>query len=112
MKQGKMGNGMNMASMMKQAQKMQSTMNKLQEDLEKREYVASSGGGACTVTVTGANTITRLDIKPEVVDVDDIEMLQDLIMAAANEALKIADETSANEMKKVTGGLGLPGGIF
>ena len=112
MKPGKMGGGMNMANMLKQAQKMQSTMNQLQEELEKREYTASSGGGMVTVTVAGANNIVKLDIKPEVVDPDDIEMLQDLIMTAANEALKVADETSAAEMKKVTGGIGIPGGMF
>lgn len=112
MKPGKMGGGMNMSNMLKQAQKMQANMTKLQAELEKKEYVASSGGGVVTVTVTGASNITKLDIKPEVVDPDDIEMLSDLIMAAANEALKVADETSANEMKKVTGGMGLPGGMF
>lgn len=112
MKPGKMGGGMNMAAMLKQAQKMQANMNKVQDELEKREYFASSGGGACKVTVTGANTITKLELDPQVVDADDIEMLTDLIMAAANEALKIADETSAAEMKKVTGGMGMPGGMF
>ncbi|MFI3115480.1 MAG: YbaB/EbfC family nucleoid-associated protein [Clostridia bacterium] len=113
MKQGRMnGGGMNMAGMLKQAQKMQANIAKLQEELEKREYTSSSGGGMVTVTVTGANTITKLDIKPEVVDPDDIEMLQDLIMTAANEALSVADETSASEMKKITGGVGLPGGLI
>ncbi len=112
-KGGFSGGGMgNMSNMIKQAQKMQSNIKKLQEELEKREYTASSGGGAVTVTVTGANTITKLDIKPEVVDASDIEMLTDLIMTAANEALKVADETSAKEMQKVTGGMGIPGGLF
>lgn len=113
MKKNGFGGGMgNMSSMLKQAQKMQSNIKALQVELEKREYTASSGGGAVTVTVTGANTITKLDIKPEVVDATDIEMLTDLVMTAANEALKVADETSAAEMQKITGGAGLPGGMF
>lgn len=114
MKPGRMngGGGMNMANMLKQAQKMQANMAKLQTELEKREYTASSGGGMVVVTVAGANNIVKLDIKPEVVDANDIEMLQDLIITAANEALKVADETSAAEMKKITGSVGLPNGLF
>lgn len=107
-----MGGMGNMSNMLKQAQKMQNDIRSLQGELEKREYTASSGGGAVTVTVTGANVITKLDIKPEVVDATDIEMLTDLIMTATNEALKVADDTSSAEMSKVTGGTNLPGGLF
>jgi nucleoid-associated protein EbfC len=101
--------GMNMASLMKQAQKMQQDMAKLQEDLANREYSASAGGGAVTATVRGTNELISLAINPEVVDPEDMEILQDLIMAAVNEALRTASETSASEMQKVTGGASLPG---
>lgn len=102
----------NMNNMMKQAQKMQKEMMKLQEEIEQRTVEASSGGGAVTVTVSGKKDVRSIVIQPEVVDPDDIEMLQDLIMAAINEAIRQADEMVAKEMSKLTGGLNLPGGLF
>ncbi len=104
------GGGMpNMNAMMKQAQKMQKDMARVQEELEQREFETSAGGGAVTVKVSGKKEIVDIQIKPEVVDADDVEMLQDLIMAAVNEAIRIADETVAREMSKLTGGMNLPG---
>ncbi len=111
---GGMGGNMNMQAMIKQAQKMQAEMMKAQEELASKEYSATSGGGAVTAVVKGSNELTSLVIKPEVVDPDDIEMLQDLIIAAINEALRVADEESAAQMKKATGSGKLPGmsGLF
>lgn len=103
------GGGMNMNAMIKKAQKLQADMMRAQEELANKEYSATSGGGAVTATVKGTTTLSSLVIKPEVVDPDDIEMLQDLILAAVNEALRTADEESESEMKKATGGVGLPG---
>lgn len=102
----------NMGNMMKQAQKMQKEMMKLQEEIEQRTMEASAGGGAITVVITGKKEIKSIEIKPEVVDPDDVEMLQDLIMAAVNEAIRQADDMAAREMSKLTGGLNLPGGLF
>ena len=102
----------NMNNMMKQAQKMQREMMKLQEEIEQRTVEASAGGGAVTVVVSGKKDVKSIIIKPEVVDPDDIEMLQDLVMAAINEAIRQADEMVAKEMSKLTGGLNLPGGLF
>ncbi|MCK9216475.1 MAG: YbaB/EbfC family nucleoid-associated protein [Firmicutes bacterium] len=102
----------NMGNMMKQAQKMQREMLKLQEEIEQRTVEASSGGGAVNVVVSGKKDVRSITIEPEVVDPDDIEMLQDLIMAAINEAIRKADEMVAQEMSKLTGGLNLPGGLF
>ncbi|HCA28795.1 MAG TPA: YbaB/EbfC family nucleoid-associated protein [Ruminococcaceae bacterium] len=99
----------NMQSMLKQAQKMQEDMAALQEALDAREYSASSGGGAVTATVTGKHNITKLEIKPEVVDPEDVEMLADLVMAAVNEAIRQAAENSEAEMSKISGGLSMPG---
>ena len=79
------------------------------EELDKREYSASAGGGAVTATVTGKHIVTALEIKPEVVDPDDVEMLSDLVMAAVNEAIRKADESTQAEMAKISGGLSLPG---
>jgi nucleoid-associated protein EbfC len=106
-----MGGGGNMANLMKQAQKMQKDMAKLQEELEQRTVEASAGGGAITVIATGKKEIKEINIKPEVVDPDDVEMLQDLILAAVNEAIRKADEMVNGEMGKITGGLGggMPG---
>ncbi|NLN48412.1 MAG: YbaB/EbfC family nucleoid-associated protein [Clostridiales bacterium] len=102
----------NMGNMMKQAQKMQKEMMKLQEEIEQRTVEASAGGGAVTVVITGKKEIKSIEIKPEAVDPDDVEMLQDLIMAAVNEAIRQADDMAAREMSKLTGGLNLPGGLF
>lgn len=102
----------NMNNMIKQAQKMQKDMMKVQEELEQRQIETSAGGGAVTVVVTGKKELVSINIKPEVVDPEDVEMLQDLILAAVNEAIRKAEEMVSNEMSKLTGGLGLPGGLF
>jgi len=104
-----MGGMPNMNAMMKQAQKMQKQMAEMQEELEKKEFETSAGGGAVSVKVNGKKELIDIQIKPEVVDPDDVEMLQDLILAATNEALRTADETVSREMGKLTGGLNLPG---
>ena len=102
------GGGMpgNMSNLMKQAQRMQRQMEESQKELEVKEFTAKSGGGAVEVTVTGKKEITKVKLSEEVVDPDDIEMLEDLVMAAVNEALRMADEASAEVMNKMTGGLG------
>ena len=102
------GGGMpgNMSNLMKQAQRMQRQMEESQKELETKEFVAKAGGGAVEVTVTGKKEIPRVKLSEEVVDPDDIEMLEDLVMAAANEALRMADEANAEIMNKMTGGLG------
>lgn len=105
---GGMGGGINM-NMIKQAQKMQQDMVKMQEEMENKEYSASSGGGAVEATVNGKNKLLGIHIDPEVVSAEDTEMLEDLILAAVNEAMRKAEESSAEEMKKITGGLNLPG---
>lgn len=113
MAKGFSGGGMNnMNNMIKQAQKMQKEMMKIQEELEQRQIETSAGGGAITVVVTGKKELVSINIKPEVVDPDDVEMLQDLILAAVNEAIRKAEEMVSSEMGKLTGGLGLPGGLF
>ena len=106
MKPGKMpmGGGLNMNALMKQAQKMQADVAKLQEELNEKEYTATAGGGAVSATVKG-KTLSALSIQPEVVDPEDIDMLADLIMAAVNSAMQEADETYNREMQKVTGGM-------
>ncbi|HHU69910.1 MAG TPA: YbaB/EbfC family nucleoid-associated protein [Thermoanaerobacterales bacterium] len=101
--------GMNMGKMMKQVQKMQDQMQKLQEELEERTVEATVGGGVVSVTVNGQKELKEIKISPEAVDPDDIEMLQDLIIAAVNEALNKADEMVASEMQKITGGMKIPG---
>ena len=105
---GGMGGGMNM-NMIKQAQKMQQDMLKMQEELEERTYTAASGGGAVEATVNGKNKVMGITISPDVCDPDDTEMLQDLILAAINEAMREAEEATATEMKKITGGMSIPG---
>ena len=99
----------NMQSMLRQAQKMQEDMAKLPEELDAREYTARSGGGAVTAVVDGKHRLKTLEIQPEVVDPEDTEMLADLVIAAVNEAVRQAAETSEAEMSKVTGGMNLPG---
>ncbi len=106
---GRAGGMGNMNQVLKQAQKMQEDMAKKQEELQEQTVEASSGGGAVTVVVNGSKEIQELKIKPEVVDVEDIDMLQDLIIAAINEAMRKADELASSELGKITGGLNIPG---
>ena len=101
-----MGMPGNMNNLMKQAQKMQRQMEENQKALEEKEFTATAGGGAVEVTVTGKKEVTKVKLDPEAVDPDDVEMLEDLIMAATNEALRKAEEASAANMAKLTGGLG------
>ena len=96
----------NMANLMKQAQKMQRQMEEQQKDMETKEFTATAGGGAVEITVSGAREILKVKLAEEVVDPDDIEMLEDLIVAATNEALRKVEEASASAMSKLTGGLG------
>ncbi len=105
---GMMGGGQ-MQQMMRQAQKLQQQMAETQEALEAREFEASAGGGIVTAKVNGKKELTALDIKPEAIDPDDVELLQDMVMAAVNEALRQASETVEREMGKLTGGMNLPG---
>ena len=106
-----MGGGMNMQSMMAQAQKMQQNMVKMQEEFEQKEFEATAGGGVVKAVVTGAKRLKSVTIADEVVDPDDIETLQDLVVAAVNEALNTANAEYEQEMGKVTGGMNL-GGMF
>ena len=99
----------NMQSMIKQAQQMQEEMGKLQEELDVREYTAAAGGGAVTAVVDGKHIVKKLEIKPEVVDPEDVDMLADLVMAAVNEAIRTVEDTTAAEMEKITGSLQVPG---
>ena len=100
--------GGNMQQMLKQAQRMQANIAKLQEELEAREYEASAGGGMVNVRANGKKELLSIEIKPEAVDPDDVEMLQDLVLAPVNEVLRKVEETSSAEMGKITGGLNLP----
>ncbi len=104
---GAMG-GNNMNNMIRQAQKMQQDMMKAQEELESKTYEAGAGGGAVTATVSGRKELVSIAIDPAAVDPDDVEMLQDLIVAAVNEALRKAGDDAASQMSKLTGGLNLP----
>nr|WP_330367331.1 YbaB/EbfC family nucleoid-associated protein [Paeniclostridium sordellii] len=99
----------NMNQILKQAQKMQSDMQKMQEELESKELETSVGGGAVTVKVNGKKEVVDIQIKPEVVDPDDIEMLQDLVLSAVNEALRSVDDMQSSQMNKLTGGMNIPG---
>ena len=102
-----MGGGMNM-NMLKQAQKMQQDMLKMQQELQEKEYQAAAGGGVVSATVNGKHELKALVIDPEAVDPDDVEMLQDMIVAAVNEAMRAADSDAAATMQKLTGGMGIP----
>ncbi|MDI9521152.1 MAG: YbaB/EbfC family nucleoid-associated protein [Bacillota bacterium] len=102
---GGMGGG-NMQQLMRQAQKMQEQLAKTQEELDVKEYEASSGGGMVSCTVNGKRELVKLTIKPEAVDPDDVEMLEDLITAAVNEALRLGEETREKAMASITGGMG------
>ena len=106
-----MPGGMNQAAMMKQAQKMQQEMLRMQEELETKTYSATTGGGMVTATVNGKHEVLDLKINPEAVDPDDVEMLQDMVIAAVNEAMRTADAEASNNMSRLTGGLNL-GGLF
>ena len=107
---GGMG-GMNQAAMIKQAQKMQQEMLRMQQEQEAKTFTAASGGGMVSATVNGKHELLNLEIKPEAVDPDDVEMLQDMVIAAVNEAMRAADTDAANNMSRLTGGLNL-GGLF
>jgi len=102
-------NQQNMNAMIKQAQKMQDQITRLQDDIEAREFSASVGGGNVEVVLTGKKTIKSLTIKPECVDPEDVEMLQDLVIAAINEAVSNIEKTTEEEMSAITGGVSLPG---
>ena len=105
-----MGGGpQNMNAMIKQAQKMQEDMEALQADLDEREYDVSAGGGVVSLKINGKREILSIDIKPEIVDPDDIETLSDILVAAVNEAIKRVDDTNNAEMAKITGNMGMPG---
>ena len=106
-----MPGGMNQAAMLKQAQKMQQDMLRMQEEMENKTYTATAGGGMVSATVNGKHEVLALEIKPDAVDPDDVEMLQDMVIAAVNEAMRTADADAANNMSRLTGGLNL-GGMF
>ena len=108
---GGMPGGMNQAAMMKQAQKMQQELLRMQEERETKTYTAKAGGGMVAATVNGKHELMNLEINPEAVDPDDVDMLQDMIIAAVNEAMRTADAEAANNMSRLTGGLNL-GGLF
>lgn len=107
--QGYGGGPGNMQQMIRQAQKIQEDMEKKSEELELLETTITSGGGAVEIVITGKKVIKSLTIKPEVVDPEDIEMLQDLIIAAVNEAVRTVEEAANKEMEKISGGLNVPG---
>lgn len=109
MAKGRMSGMGNMGSMMKQVQKMQQEMARLQGELEEKTVESSAGGGVVTVVATGKKELKSISIKPEAVDPDDVEMLEDLVLAAVNEALRKAEQMVAEEMSKITGGLNIPG---
>ena len=104
---GGYGGGMNQSAMLKQAQKMQQEMLRVQQEMEAKTYSAASGGGMVTAVVSGKRELVSLTIKPEAVDPDDVEMLQDMVVAAVNEALRAAESDAAAGMSKLTGGLNL-----
>ena len=106
-----MPGGMNQMAMMKQAQKMQQELLRMQEEQENKTYSATTGGGMVTASVNGKHEVVDLQINPEAVDPDDVEMLQDMVIAAVNEAMRAADADAANNMSRLTGGLNL-GGLF
>lgn len=103
-----MGGG-SMSKMLKQAKQMQEQIAKMQEELEQKEIESSSGGGAITVTITGKQMVTALKINPDAVDLEDIELLEDMIIAAINEGIKKSQEMVSTEMARITGGLNIPG---
>ena len=108
---GSMGGGANQAAQMRQLQAMQAEMEKVQEEIDAREFETTAGGGAVAVRVNGKKEVLSIKIDPDVMDKEDPEMLEDLILVAINEGLRQAEETSQAEMGKLTGGLGLPPGL-
>ena len=110
--QGMGGGPQNMNAMIRQAQKMQEDMAALQEELDAREYTVTAGGGMVTVVINGQKEILSIDIKPEIVDPDDIETLTDILTAGVNEAIKRVEITNAEEMSKITGAMGSMPGLF
>ena len=106
-----MPGGMNQASMIKQAQKMQQEMLRMQAEQEAKTFTAKAGGGMVSATVNGKHELVSMEINPEAVDPEDVEMLQDMVIAAVNEAMRAADNEAANNMSRLTGGLNL-GGLF
>ncbi len=104
-----MGMGGNMNNMIKQAQKMQQNMLKMQEEIEQTEFEATAGGGVISVKMSGKKELTEVKIKPEAVDPDDVEMLEDLILTAVNDAIKQVENASTSKMSSLTGGLNIPG---
>jgi len=107
--QGMGGGPQNMNAMIKQAQKMQEDMENLQAELDEREYDISAGGGMVNLKINGKREIVAIDIKPEIVDPDDIETLSDILIAAITEGIKRVDDTNSAEMSKITGNMGMPG---
>lgn len=107
--QGMGGGPQNMNAMIRQAQKMQEDMKKKQEELEQMVFTTTSGGGMVEVVITGKKEIKSISLKPEIVDPEDIEMLQDLMVAAVNEAIRTVEDKSSAEMEKITGSLNVPG---
>lgn len=103
------GQGANMQNMIKQAQKMQETMQEKQDELEQLEHTVTTGGGVVEVVINGKKEIKNITIKPEIVDPEDVEMLQDLVMSAVNEAIRKVEELHVSEMEKITGNLNVPG---
>ena len=108
---GGMPGGMNQAAMMKQAQKMQQELLRMQQEQESKTFTAKAGGGMVAATVNGKHELTALEINPEAVDPDDVDMLQDMVIAAVNEALRAAETEKNNNMSRMAGGLNL-GGLF
>ncbi|MBQ0134365.1 MAG: YbaB/EbfC family nucleoid-associated protein [Clostridiales bacterium] len=102
------GAGMNQANMLKKAQQMQQEMLKMQQELETKEFSATAGGGAVEATVSGKQELLRIRIDPDAVDPEDVEMLQDMVVAAVNEALRSAAKAQSDNMSKLTGGMNLP----
>ena len=103
------GGAQNMNAMIRQAQQMQEDMTNLQEELDAKEYEISAGGGVVTIKINGKKEVLSLDIKPEIVDPDDIETMTDILIAAFNEAIKRVDTDAENEMSAITGALNMPG---
>ena len=108
MAKGGFGGG-NMNNLMKQAQAIQKQMQKMQEEMETKEFEATSGGGAVTIRINGKKEVLGVNIKPEVIDPEDAEMLEDLVLSAVNEALRKAEEETSDKMGKLTGGMNIPG---